>query len=246
MFILPDVLSFYWVWMSTLLKNWRVDSLDGLTNFQFWNGRVWLRTKTSKSLYTLFSAFENRCLSLKLICFDLDGVDSPGLVSHSFHDLVHLVVRVATGWIRFLGWCTLAPVWGTSGIKTRFVARPGMLFGECVCSSFCHFVGTWIPKGSCLPVTMLKRWPDDLDRSDTTLRSVEWVVLRWLSYLTDWIHILKWVDRGTMIAFILLSISLEITLRSSSCDCWFFLIGRPCLRNMGIAKINELSSRRSG
>ena len=66
--------------------------------------------------------------------------------------------------------------------------------------------------------TKAARWSDNFDRSDTTFPSVEWIELLSLRYLTDWINVSSCVHGRPTIAFIFWSTSLEIILRSSSCD----------------------------
>ena len=66
-----------------------------------------------------------------------------------------------------------------------------------------------------------ERWPGDLDRSSSTFSSKVRVELLWLCALTDWMNVSNWVDRGATISFILLSISLEVILRSGACERGF-------------------------
>ena len=75
---------------------------------------------------------------------------------------------------------------------------------------------------------MSERSPDDLDRLDAPIASMERVEFFSLGSLSDWIDISNWVDRGVTITVIILSISLKVKLRSTSCDRRF---SSPSLAN---------------
>ena len=70
--------------------------------------------------------------------------------------------------------------------------------------------------------------PYDFDDSDVTFHSVGWMKLASLSILTDFINAFKCVSREATIAFNLLSSSLEVVLRSNSCD-WRFSSSTPSI-----------------
>ena len=71
-------------------------------------------------------------------------------------------------------------------------------------------------------VAISERWHDDLNRSNATFPSAEWFELLSLFFVTNWINISNCADRGATIAFIFLSNSLEIILRSSTFDRRFY------------------------
>ena len=80
----------------------------------------------------------------------------------------------------------------------------------------------WIIERSlvdCLRNWLSERWPDNLDRSDTTFPSVDRLELLSLSSVTDWTNVSKCVASGATIAFILLSISLDDDFSSSNRHC---------------------------
>ena len=70
-------------------------------------------------------------------------------------------------------------------------------------------------------------WPYDFDCLEIAFPSVERMEFSSLSSLTDWISACNCVERGVTIAFIFLFISLEVILRSNSCDRRFFFPALP-------------------
>ena len=72
-----------------------------------------------------------------------------------------------------------------------------------------------------------ERWSDNLDRSDITFPSAEWIELfRWVPSPTTSALLTVW-DRGATIAYILLSILLDAILWSSSCNRKFSSRSQP-------------------
>ena len=86
------------------------------------------------------------------------------------------------------------------------------------CSTYCEFLMN-PPFHSDLYLS--ERWLDNLDRSNITFLSVDWMELLSLSSLNDWVNTSNCMNTRATIPFVLLFISLEVILRSNSCN-WRF------------------------